>query len=826
MKTKFKLSVIGASLMMAYATSYAEDGLSEVEQLIRPESSVSVGVGVTNGDRQQFGRFDGVTDSETKLLLDADISKRDEATGTWTRFKARDLGLESRELGASYDQQGNWGVAIDYSRIPSQNPLKFITGATGIGSTTMTYGGVGVTTATAASSTATSAAAAADAQAKLYPANREVDLSMHRDLTSLSFYKFLSNEVSFNFVFKNEEKNGERLWGRGSNIEFAVEPIDSVTRQLEAFFNFTGEELQLSGGLSASWYKNHNDFLDTVGGSAVNILPVALTGAGYSRTNGHTFLSLPLDNEAYQLYVNGNYNLTKTTRATFKASYTRATQDASLNPITSALINSGAMFTNGVVGSPPSSLDGRVDTTLIELGLTSKPIDKLSMIANVRYQDRDDKTPVKTFADYWSFSCTGTTSGQRFSGTSAVEPIAGTNCSLYIPAALAATYTALGTVRGAANAPTNTVVENNPRDFKNLAGKLEATYRLPMGYSLTAGYNYDRRERSFEIDPVAGEYEGVVKMRKVTEENAYSLKLRGTLLEQEHLSGGLIYQHAKRDGSNWHVAEGAAFAAQPLNYVNPTPFTDRTRDKWRLTLDWEPVSNMSFQFNYETNDDDYNAGKSGEKSGKADLISLDGSFVLNDDWQMNAWLSHDTSKRHQTGYTYDTRTTLGATTFVNWCSTTAPITLAAGCTAGPDLIWDMKMKDTGNSIGLGLRGKPMANLQVGANLQWTENKSEYPATSNVPNYLTTTNIGRQGLPDITTKLTTLSFFGLYALEKNADVRLDLAYQRYKSDDWSWNVWNAAGTSLVPFKYMDGTTVNHKSEQSASFVGARYIYKFF
>ena len=125
------------------------------------------------------------------------------------------------------------------------------------------------------------------------------------------FLEDVAGGYDFRLSAKSEDKRGDRLWGRGGAAEFAAEPIDSNTRQVEAVLSYTKQALQLQGGYLGSWYTNRNSMVDT-----------ALT----SGANPY-FLSLPLDNQAHQLFVNGGYNFTKDTRGTFKVSYTRATQN-------------------------------------------------------------------------------------------------------------------------------------------------------------------------------------------------------------------------------------------------------------------------------------------------------------------------------------------------------------------------------------------------------------------------------------------------------------------------------------------------------------------
>lgn len=789
-----KLTVIAAALMAVYGQAQAED--DEVRQYSKPDSSISVGIAGTKGDRQQFGKFDGVTKDDTHLQFDVNVHKRDDASGTWTNFSTRNIDYDNRELKVDYEQQGNLGVSLEYSQTPSNNPNAIKTGVHGVGSSTLTYGGIGTAT--------TSAAATTDAQNKLFSATGDVHLGTRRDTTTLNIVKYLMPNLSFNFTFKNEDKKGSRAWGRGVNPEFAAEPIDWNTRQIDGILNYADKALQLSGGFSGSWFSNANSFVDTIGGSQTNVTAASAT----TNAAGHTFLSLPLDNQAYQLFLNGGYNFSKTTRGTFKAAYTHATQNASLSPITNALIASGAGGTSTHIpfAGEPSGLDGEVNTKLLEFGLSARPISKLAIVANLRYQNRDDKTPERAFGKYWTYRCstTGTT-------------------TYY----LGATPTSANCASGTANTISGpTEIDNNPRDFKNLAGKLEATYQLPDGYSLTGGVNYDKRERGFEIDPSAGEYLGVVKMRGKTDETTWRLQLARAL--SETVSGSIAYLHSKRDGSTWNPAEGAADADLPLNFVNPAPYADRKRNQWRMMLDWAPTDAMSLQFNLEHAKDEYGAGRSGLQDGSAQLLSLDAFYAISPDWQLNGWLSHDTTKSHQIGYTYDTRTT----TPINWACSSAPgATISAGCTT--DLIWDANLKDTGNSLGIGLKGNATARTKLGANLQWTRNKSQYPIASNVPSYnsgatagpTTTSNRSQQGLPDITSTLTRLALYAEYALDKTSDLRFDMVHERWKSNDWTFMEWNSSGTDLMPFTYMDGTTVTAKQNQTATFLGVRYIYKF-
>ena len=69
----------------------------EVAALAKPQSAVSVGAGIVSGnqrDRALFGQYSGLRLHETNLLIDLDYVTRDDATGTWTTIRGRNIGLD------------------------------------------------------------------------------------------------------------------------------------------------------------------------------------------------------------------------------------------------------------------------------------------------------------------------------------------------------------------------------------------------------------------------------------------------------------------------------------------------------------------------------------------------------------------------------------------------------------------------------------------------------------------------------------------------------------------------------------------------------------
>ena len=540
-----------AALLAAFGAAGAAEGDDDITHLTQPESTVSLGAGNVNNDGARFGQYTGMNESGGYGLLDADIVKRDDATGTWLKFTGRNLGLDNRELKLEHDRQGDWGYYLDFSQMPRYEPYTVNTAVTGIGSANLTIPAVST-------------------------AGTPTQLQTQRDAIGLGFSKVLPGNWDVQLRFRNEEKDGARLFARGTTggvglFEFAPEPIHSTTRQIEATLGYTGEQLQLSGGYYGTAYDNKNTALNFTGGNA-----------GLSTFNP---IGLPPDNQSHQLNLSGGYNFTSTTSGNFKVAYTRATQN-------------DAFITGANVPLAPgigANLEGRVDTTLVQAGITSRPMPKLSLLANLRYEDRDDQTPVR----------------------------------LYNTLAIA-TSTHNG--------------ENEPRSIKKTSGKLEASYALPMNFRLTGGLDYEEKNRS--ASPVR-----IVSQRDKTDETSYRVELRRSM--SETVTGALAYVHSERGGSPFltTVQNGGATGS---NLIAPIHLADRKRDKVRLSVNWAPAEQLGLQFMLEEAHDKYSARDAlglGPQKGKAQNYSLDASYALSEVWQATAWASRNDSQFDQTSRT-------------------------------------------------------------------------------------------------------------------------------------------------------------------------------
>lgn len=774
----FSKSLLALAVIAAYAPAYADD--AEVARLTQPESSITVGVGAVNGnqdDRAVFGQYNGLRENRGSLQLDVDINKRDAAAGTSLILKGSNLGLDGRDLSFSYEKQGDWKVGADYSDLVHRELRTINTGLQGAGTTTPTV----VRLATPGT-------------------GQDVNLKFKRVGMGLSAEKWINNNLQLEVAFRNEDKTGARTFGIGyacaayvcNNAQNATakdqtwallllpEPADSTTRQIEAKLNYHFQQLNVSVGYYGSFYSNaHGSLRATVPnilnnpvGDPWTLSPAksgsVIPGGGTSLQNVlQSPVALQPDNEAHQFYVSGNYRFSPTTRATFKYAYTHATQDEDF--ASSGLASAPAGVTN---------LGGVVNQTLLQLGVTSRPLPKLSLLANLRYEDKKDKTP---------------------------EALYNVEGGAVVPATTPATYV-------------DRAWYNYRASSKKLVGKLEASYALPADFRGTVGVDYSSYERPVPVSITEEELAGLGAVRAKNDETGYRLELRRSM--SETLTGSIGYSSSKRKGSDWtSLSKSAAFVAAGLDYGKtgsasqflalnaanafPMNMSDVDREKVKLSANWMPSERVEVQFNVEdgkdTNANPFNAialGK-GWRETKTSNYSIDASFAISDKWRVSAYASQgdQTLKvNHSTGYMAD-------------------------------------LKTRSDGFGLGVNGKASSQLEIGANVGYLKDNTRYGLAASPTTTGTLPNITQVapsaanqaqvaiGIPDVMFESTTFSLFGKYSLNKNADVRVNLAYQRNKFNEWSW-AYN--GRSFV---FQDNTTLSLKPNQSVTYIGAAYIYKF-
>jgi len=718
LKNTFRMTALAAALLAVYGPALAQDKVDpDVARLISPSSEdyISLGGGLWSKERPFQGQYDGMSEGGGYLLLDGLVRRRNNDTGTWFNLDMRNLGLDTREVRLGIQRQGDIGGYIDYNQIPRKYPWTIYTNLLGIGQTNMTI-------------------------QPNTPAASEVHLGTKRDRTSLGFFKYLNSLVpglKFNVDYRHEDKKGQINYGLGSQPLFLVDPIDSTIQLLDANFSYSRDKLQLRGGYYATWYNNSDTLL--FGTRTATGMP------GSTQNPNPTPLSQPLDNESWQIYLDGGYSFTPTTRLMWKAKYGQATMDEQFPSWNLAAPNNPAP-------TVPQQINGKINTTLLQASLSTRAIPKLSINANIRYHDMHDKTPLVPTA----------TSGSTPSG----------------------------------------FVYNTPQSITTTSGKVEAGYSLPAGFKLIGTVTGSSQDRSVPVAPPL-----YVPYRDThLDEWTYGVHLRRNL--SETVNGSIGYVYSTRDGSGYtFVDDPTAFAE---NQISPWHIADRNRQKIRGVLDWTPMDSLSLQGVVEAARDQYphEAGRPyGMINGKGNLYSIDATYQISEGWRFIAYYAYDTTKADRYHARWDRITDVFEGTYA------------------------ASLKDRNDTLGANLEGKIGGKWKVGANVLWTRARSTYDESWNPSGlgglqtrYPTSGGETLEPLPEVKTELTRFGAYADYAVQKNASLRLDVIYEHWTTNDWTYSFANG-----MPFTFgttgatADGTYFVQDSPQNSTFVGLRYKY---
>nr|WP_319565785.1 MtrB/PioB family decaheme-associated outer membrane protein [uncultured Rhodoferax sp.] len=569
----FQRSVLALAALAAFMPVQA--------QTTGPQTTISAGVGFVDGSRADRGLFDQYSgirkDSSTAALLGIDYSLRKDDPATSVEFQGSDLLGDSRELRLVWKRPGDWSLSAEYGELVHHDINQVNTGLVNPGSVapqvSSLIGGVGT--------------------------GSNFDLQTKRSKFGVVYTKTISDRMQLAVDLKSENKQGSRLFGvgmncptvydptclgtTGINVGWATlmlpEPVDSNHSQIEVRLSYTLEKLRFNVGYYGSFYRNANSSINpTVAGNLYNpvgtLLPGSLGLLGYLNQP----IALSPDNQMHQFDLSGNYDFTDKTRGLFKLAYSTASQDDNFV---------------GVSQPGTASLGGRVNTSLVQLGVNSRPIPKLTLSGDVRYSNKDDQTPVAIYNN---------------------------------------------------NAIGNTPFTNQQLSSQKTNAKLQAHWQFNSDYRGTLGVDYELIDRG-TLTPTSA-VAGITALREKTEETGLRAELRRQM--SETFSGAMTLSTSRRDGSTWLKDNSGMGVSAVTNLADPTlvsgifmpTLADRQRDKVRLYADWMPTKDWSVQFSAEEGTDKYTTPSVyGLRDTRMNQFSLDWSYAVSFRLNLNGYVS-------------------------------------------------------------------------------------------------------------------------------------------------------------------------------------------
>ncbi len=520
------------------------------------------GAAYLSTDSYKFGQYSGLNAKGFNLIGNADVHYR----GAGARFldlEITDLGLDSRAARIEGGKQGEFTFSIEYDELPYLQLNAAETPFSGAGGNLLSLPDDWVPANTT------------DQMSTLSESLQPEDIGTKRKNLGLGGTFIPSPEWNLYAKFNRETKEGTKtLAGMfGNDNAFAARsailpaPVDYVTEQLEAGATYNTRKWQAHIGYYGSFFKNENKSL-----AWRNPFSNPPSDANFGQ------MALEPDNSFHQIFFSGGYQFLRRTRGTAHVAWGRMLQNESFLPYT----------TNGSLTSsslPRNSLDGRVDTLAIKLGLTSTPIDKLRLKANFNFTDYDNKTDKATY-DYVIADST--------------------------PSLISRT--------------------NQPYSYEKGLLELSGSYRLPKQTKVLAGFDYESFDRTFQ------------ERSNTREATAWGgVRVR----PHEELEATLKYTYAERDGGAYEEVPEISPPENAL--LRKYNMADRKRSKAHAYVSYMPHELVTFGLSMDYATDDYSNSILGLTDGEETSVTLDASYVPREDLSLYAFYTRDNIDTKQVG---------------------------------------------------------------------------------------------------------------------------------------------------------------------------------
>ncbi len=603
-----------------------------VQALPETRSEIEIGLGSVSDASFRFGKYNGLETDGIFGVFRFDLGERGPYNGDsadYWRLTGSDLGLESLSLQYERGTQGDYRVFLEYDQLPVMRSDTSQTIFNGAGGTDLTLPAGWVADVNTAGMT------------QLLPALQDVDIGHERHRFRLGFDKVLESRWDVKTNYRHETKEGIKTVGAvvgnsGGNPRAVIlpEPVDYVTQNFDVTLGYAGPEKQFQFGYSLSLFNDNNQSLIWQNPwSAISGWDAA---AGFPTGEGQ--LGLPPDNQSHQITASGGYRISDNTRLTADLALGRMTQDETFLPYT---VN--PTLAAGITRPlPRDSLDGRIDTLLVNLRLAARPTHAFHWSASLHRDDRDNKTPRDEY--------------------------------VYI---------------GGDSQAQNTAADSNRRRFNEPYSYMQDQLRIDAGHKIfshaeiTAGYERNETGRTFSE-------------REEQAEDIYRMGLQSNLFDT--LSAGARLEHARRRGSVY-VGEEPFLSGYSPGYTSTVPggwenhpdlrryfLADRMRDKVTLFATWMPAEKLTLGLNANHAQDDYDGSAMGLTDSRSNSYTLDVAYVVSETLTSYVFYTYEALRSDQGGRQFNTL---------------APGKLVQA--ADPTLDWFVAHRDHMETVGIGVK---------------------------------------------------------------------------------------------------------------------------
>ncbi|MFT3760049.1 MtrB/PioB family outer membrane beta-barrel protein [Thauera sp.] len=780
---------------------------------------VELGITHVSGDHREqgFKRYKDVGNGGYLSAFGVSAEKADSAH--YFEVVGGGVGRDDQFYGATFGRYNDWRVKAFYNETPHVFTTSFRSLWDGAGGRKLTLKpDSGLTPGGSGNQAADNRAITAAAQA-----NANTELGLVRKKGGLRLDMTLTDNLKLFAGYSLEKREGTRpfgsVWGGGggaSQMEI-IEPIDYETHDFVGGLYYNDALNSFNLQASASLFRNKINTLDFE--TPFRIGAAGVTGATPGMFTTGRFDLYP-DNEAYNVKAEYARKLPDLMNGRFTAvvSMGSSRQDDKLIPYTTyaglrPTISSANNWDSRDALSRQSA-DARIDTRLIDLGLSLNPTSRLNLKAkaryyetrnhtdylacnpNAEYNDSGDGTPGGLSA----FGCTGVW-GRMINDGSAV--------SMVNPAA------------PAGNIPIRSV----PYDYRKLNTGLTADWRLDSG-SINAGYERETYSRDH-------------RERDKTWEDKFKLGYVNRSIEDTTIR--LSFAHDRRRGSSYHTHH--PYANFLSGYILPMPETgnvqswvlhmnnglrkydlaDRTQNTLNARLNYMPREDLDIGLSAQLKEIRYPSsdyGRDGKQ--RQNWFNVDVNWQYSPVSNFYAFYSFQRGTLGQSsvpsgggsGCIIGSNTNMGVITPENAediCQ--SPNSGAVFVAAN---FWELDHKDRSDTLGLGLR-HDFGKFKVDFSYTYAKSKTEmkYSVPANLaPGAVAAAG---SGFPDLTTSQNIFEANLLMPVNKTVTARLLLRHEYGKYRDWHYSglqsdpvAVNAPGTGAPTAVILDAGPQNYRA----------------
>jgi MtrB/PioB family decaheme-associated outer membrane protein len=714
-----------------------------VAALTQPAKSFEIGGGNVSNSSYKFGEYNGLGQKDGFFIGNLDLAgggRYDSDSVTRWDFRANNVGLEASDARFDFKEQGRFKFNLGFDDWRHNLSDTYQSPYQGLGSTNLTLpdgwqkpivpqvggninyrslspiAGQGsvfspagqVVAPTAAQLATLDGIVAADAGAF-----RPFNLHTVRKQGEVGFQVNLSTALLASGSFKHEARNGYQPLGAVTsqvqeNSVVIPNVIDTTTDQLNLGLEYTHRKFFVQAGYYGSIFKN-------------NVSSMSWQDPN-DPTKTATMSSAP-SNRFNQFNLAGGLNFSPGTKLVADLSYARSEQNESF-------LKDDSM----PLGLPEISANALVVTKLASVRLTARVTPKLSLFARYKFDDRDNQTPVSTFVFYDANILPGATSS--------------------------AFNTALGLPPKTLSSNVN-IMADRPLSKKVNAFNLGGDYSLGHGQKLSAGYDWEKIERScdgtwincssapesiertFHGDwhaPLFQDVEarvsyGYSERRVRYDSNAWlALVPMAGVIPGAPIVGATTsaYGYLQQTGLTGFgpllgfpttPLTGNAAIFSPNNNIVPQSLygsrdnvseipgmrrfnlADRDRDRVRYSVDWQATDRLSLTTNGEYDRNDYLNSLYGLQKSTNWAVGLDGTYSLSDRLTTSAFYTHEDQRSRTAGDGFGSNTNVafigraGNTVVAGSCYQTVLDRNENGKN-DPCLRWDSNTHDRAETFGL------------------------------------------------------------------------------------------------------------------------------